>query len=73
LNSNIGDFDPSILIKLVTLFLADGVIPAVNAQLATGIALPTIQGVTFESPALIWGDGYLGVVTDISYTPPSTY
>ena len=70
LNSNIGDFDPSVLIKLVTLFLADGVIPAVNKQLATGIVLPTVPGVAFQDPSLVWGDGYLGITTDFTYTPP---
>lgn len=70
LNSNIGEFDPSVLIKLVTIFLAEGVIPTVNEQLATGIVLPTVQGVTFQQPSLSWGDGYLAVTTDIQYTPP---
>jgi len=68
-HSNIGFFDVTILDDLINLLLSDGVVPAVNARLKKGFTLPTVPGLDFVNPSIGYGDKYIYVTTDITYTP----
>jgi len=69
-SSNIGKFDVSSFIALLNILFADGVVPVVNGYLNAGFPLPTVPGVTFINPVVGYGQDYIYVSTDISYTPP---
>jgi len=71
LNSTIGDFDVSVLQTIVDDLVKVALIPMVNKILATGFPLPSVSGLTFISPRVGWGDGYLYVSTNVNYLPPS--
>lgn len=38
---------------------------------ALGFPLPSAQGVSLVAPNVMWDAGYLAVVTNYTYTPPS--
>jgi hypothetical protein len=71
--STVGTFDIALLNNLLKMLLAGGVVPEVNTKLKKGFPLPTVKGVTFVSPVLGWGDHYLYISSDLTYTPPSKY
>jgi len=68
--SNIGYFNPTILIDLVNIFFNDGVVPAINSRLKKGFQLPTVKGLEFVNPTIGYGNRYIYVSTDINFTPP---
>eukprot|EP01116_Phalansterium_solitarium_P018699 TRINITY_DN5049_c0_g1_i1.p1 TRINITY_DN5049_c0_g1~~TRINITY_DN5049_c0_g1_i1.p1 ORF type:complete len:515 (-),score=215.13 TRINITY_DN5049_c0_g1_i1:375-1880(-) len=67
--SNIGPFSPSGLDTIINLLFEAGVVPQVNKILAKGFPLPTVTGLTFVNPTIGWGDHFLYVSTDVTYTP----
>jgi len=69
-SSSIGKFDVNVLNDLLNLLFSSGVIPKINKQLQSGFPLPTVEGLTFNSPSIGWGDHYFYVSTDVTYTPP---
>jgi lipopolysaccharide-binding protein len=71
-NSNIGPFDVSVLVDLINIFLSKGIVPVINKFLANGFALPTIKGLTFISPSVGWGNGFVYISTNVHYVPNSS-
>jgi hypothetical protein len=51
--SDIGQFNPTLLDGLLSLFMARGVVPTANAKLAQGIQLPVVPGKYVQDVALI--------------------
>jgi len=64
--SYVGDFNPQALRNAIQFFISFGILPAINAQLSNGISLPTISGLNFVEPYLIFQKDYLTVLTDVS-------
>jgi len=71
LSSNIGNFNISSFLALINVLFQDGVVPVINGYLNNGFPLPIVPGVTFVNPSIGYGQDYIFVSTDISYTPPS--
>jgi len=69
-STNVGDVDVSGLNDLVTFTIAMS-LDTVNAILAKGTTLPSMQGLTFKDPAILYRDGYIVVVTDVDFTLPT--
>jgi len=67
LSSEIGSVPIKLLQLEVDYIIKNVVLPQVNAFLATGIELPTIEGVTFVNPQIEYGEQYLSVSTDVVY------
>lgn len=71
LASNIGPVDVSSFVSLLDTLLADGVVPVINGYLENGFPLPTVPGLTLVNPQIGYGQDFIYVGTDITYTPPS--
>jgi len=69
-SSNIGPIDVSSFVDLLNTLFADGVVPVLNGYLQNGFPLPSVPGLTFVNPEIGYGQDYIFVATDISYTPP---
>lgn len=65
-STDIGPIDPTLLQKLAD-FVAPLVIKAVDTLLASGFPIPFTEGFTLANPAVVQGDGYLGVAADIAW------
>lgn len=52
INSNVGEFSTVALDDILNLLFTNGILPAVNEELRSGIPLPAIPGVTFTDPSL---------------------
>jgi len=69
-STHVGNVDISGINDLVQFALSMG-IDSVNQILAEGTPLPSMQGLSFVDPTIIYRDGYLIVATNINFTPPS--
>ena len=67
--SQVGDVDLNGFNDLITfaLSMATG---TVNEILAKGAPLPSMQGLDFVNPTVLYRNGYIVVTTDIKFTPP---
>eukprot|EP01088_Endostelium_zonatum_P010228 TRINITY_DN235_c0_g1_i1.p1 TRINITY_DN235_c0_g1~~TRINITY_DN235_c0_g1_i1.p1 ORF type:complete len:495 (-),score=103.57 TRINITY_DN235_c0_g1_i1:28-1470(-) len=70
ISSNIGPINTVALSSIITYLVESGIVPQVNAILAQGIPIPTLEGVHAVNPSLSFGTGYVFVSTDVVYTPP---
>jgi len=68
--SQVGDVDVSGFNDLVQFAISMG-LDSINQILAKGTPLPSIPGVEFVNPAIIYGDHYVAVTTNIHFTLPS--
>jgi len=68
MSSNVGNVIIDGMSELMD-FLITAMLPLVNQLIGEGFVLPTIDGVTLNSPTIGWADGYLYVSTDITYNP----
>lgn len=66
--SHIGNVDIDGINDLVQFALSMG-LDAVNEILAKGTPLPTLPGVQFVNPSIIYRDDYIVVATNIKYSP----
>jgi len=66
----VGPVNTALLQALADFVFGGIIVPEVNALIAGGLPLPQIGGVTLISPAVFYGDGYLTVATNFSFTPP---
>lgn len=67
--SQVGDVDLNGFNDLITFALSMAT-TAVNEILAKGAPLPSMQGLDFVNPTVLYRDGYIVVTTDIKFTPP---
>ena len=66
-SSNIGKFDATQMKEALEFALKGFVIPALNQHGSKGLLIPTIDGISFENPKLMFGQDYGLVATDIIY------
>jgi len=66
--SQVGDVDIDGINELVQFALSMG-LDTVNQILAKGTPLPTLPGLEFINPSIIYRDDYIVVATNIRYTP----
>jgi hypothetical protein len=52
---------------IIKTLCTDAVVPFFNYYLAHGINIPTIRGVHFVEPHIVYGKDYLAISTDIRY------
>eukprot|EP01114_Cavostelium_apophysatum_P018711 TRINITY_DN5856_c0_g1_i2.p1 TRINITY_DN5856_c0_g1~~TRINITY_DN5856_c0_g1_i2.p1 ORF type:complete len:211 (+),score=42.97 TRINITY_DN5856_c0_g1_i2:986-1618(+) len=69
IDSTIGYVSVPLIDDLVSLLIKNGLVPEINEELAVGIPLPTVKGVSFTDPTVGYGDHYVYVSTDINYSP----
>jgi len=65
--SFVGDFDPTSLETLVNFIIKGVALPMFNEELQKGIMLPVIKHVTLVKPTVSYGNGYVGVATNVQY------
>eukprot|EP00040_Diaphanoeca_grandis_P039820 m.260246 g.260246 ORF g.260246 m.260246 type:complete len:501 (-) comp39536_c0_seq1:138-1640(-) len=70
-SSNFGPVEASGVQVLVNFAVDELLIPQINKAGATGIRIPTVDGLIFMQPQITFGDGFIRVETDIRYTGPS--
>ena len=68
LSSNVGRVDPHGLVSLVNAVVHKVALPLVNAFLAKGIALPSLDGLELTNTLLQPALGHLLLATDFTYT-----
>ena len=66
-SSNIGKFDATTMKIALDFALKAFIIPVLNKQVSKGLVIPTIDGINFVNPKLMFGDNYGLVATDINY------
>jgi lipopolysaccharide-binding protein len=66
--SNVGTINVSLLDNIIKVLSTDAIVPFFNYYLSHGINIPTIKGVTLVNPNIVYGQGYLAIATDISYS-----
>jgi len=71
-STHVGNVDVNGFNDLIQFALTVGV-DAVNTILAKGTPLPSMQGLDFIEPSILYRDGYLIVTTDIKFTPPTRH
>jgi hypothetical protein len=73
--SFIGDVNVTTFGKILQLFVINGQVSKLNAQLKAGIPIDlnaAVPGVTVDNSKLFVKDGYVAVTGDVNYTPPRT-
>jgi len=68
--TRVGDVDVSGINDLVQFALSMG-LDAINAILAKGAPLPTLPGIEFVNPEILYRDDYIVVATDVKFDIPS--
>jgi len=68
-DSAVGKIDPSLLQDVMNVFCQEVIVPQLNKHITQGFPIPTVDGLTFVGPEIVFGDGYVRIDTDISYTP----
>jgi len=68
-STHVGDVDVNGFNDLINFALTMSM-DTVNALLANGAALPSMQGLSFVDPAILYRDGYIAVITDVNFVPP---
>jgi len=66
--SNVGTINLSLLDSIIKLLCENAIVPFFNYYLSHGIIIPTIHGVSLVNPQIVYGEGYIGVATDVTYT-----
>ena len=66
-SSNIGKFDATTIKVVLEIALKSFVIPALNKHASKGLVIPTVDGISFVNPELMFGENYGLVATDINY------
>lgn len=69
ISSNIGTFSTGLLNKAVQLLVDLLVIPVANIYAARGLEIPLVDGISFISPKVSLGQGYVLISSDINYKP----
>jgi len=68
-STHVGDVDVNGFSDLINFALTMSM-DTVNALLANGAELPSMEGLSFVDPAIVYRDGYIAVITDVNFTPP---
>jgi len=72
INSTVGVFEFQLLEQFLQDSCTELVPPVFNAYFAGGFRIPSVQGFTLIDPQINYGEGYLGLVSSLSYTEPNT-
>jgi len=67
--SDVGTFRAGLFQNFFNALFSRLIIPDLNAKLAKGLALPTVDGVTFDNPSITYGEQYIVISTDITWDP----
>lgn len=69
--SSVGSVEVG-LIQILINGIVDGlVLPDINKKIAGGLPLPTLAGLAMTDSTVFLGDGWIGLASNFTYTPPS--
>lgn len=69
ISSNIGTISTDLLNNAVQLLVNLFVIPAANIYAGRGLEIPLVDGISFVSPKVSFGEGYVLVSSNVNYKP----
>jgi len=72
INSTVGDFEFELLDEFLQEACTQIVPPVFNQYFANGFLVPSYQGFTLIDPIINYGDGYLGLISSLSYVEPNS-
>jgi len=68
-STRVGDIDVSAINDLIDFTLSMSM-ETVNKILANGTKLPSVEGLSFVDPTILYRDGYIVVATNVHFVPP---
>lgn len=72
-SSSVGTVTTSLLQTLLDFTFRDVVIPIVNGIFANGFPLPSLDGITLTDTQLLYGDGYLTLGSNFTFSPAEAF